>query len=70
MGMLPKVLVVEDEENIRIMLAELLTLEGYEVMQAEDGETGLDIAAIEHPDLVLLDVWMPGMDGLEVLEKM
>ncbi len=65
-----KILVVDDEEQIRTILAEMLTSEGYEVMQAEDGETALDIADIEHPDLVLLDVWMPGMDGFEVLEIM
>ena len=67
---LPKILVVDDEEHIRTMLAEMLTLEEYEVMQAEDGETALEIAEMEHPDLVLLDVWMPGMDGFEVLERM
>lgn len=65
-----KILVVDDEEQIRTMLAEMLTSEGYEVTQAEDGETALDIADIEHPDLVLLDVWMPGMDGFDVLEGM
>ena len=69
-GILPKILVVEDEEHIRNMLVEVLSFEDYEVMQAEDGETALDIANIEHPDLILMDVWMPGMDGLETLEKM
>ena len=65
-----KILVVDDDEDIRTVLAEMLTLEGYQVIEAEDGETALDIADLEHPDLVLLDVRMQGMDGFDVLERM
>ena len=65
-----KILVVDDEEQIRTVLAEMLTLEGYQVIQAEDGETALGIADLEHPDLVLLDVRMPGMDGFEVAKRL
>ena len=65
-----KILVVDDEEKIRTLLAEMLTSEGYEVFQAQDGDSALEIAEMEHPDLILLDVWMPGMDGFEVLEAM
>ena len=69
-GLSPKILVADDEEHIRKMLVDMLLLEGYEVLEAEDGASALEIAEIENPDLVLLDVWMPDIDGFEVLERM
>ena len=61
------VLVVDDEPMLRNLLSHLLRLEGYKVLEAEDGLTALDIVANEHPDLVLLDVMLPARNGLDVL---
>jgi len=61
------VLVVDDEPMLRNLLCRLLRMEGYEVIEAEDGQKALSLAASEKPDLVLLDVMMPTRDGLDVL---
>ncbi len=61
-----KILVVEDEENILEAVRYSLEGQGYEALTATDGVTGLSLARAEHPDLVILDVMLPGMDGLEV----
>jgi len=64
------ILVVDDEKDIRISLAGILEDEGYQVVTAASGSEALECARQELPDLVLLDIWMPEMDGLEVLEKL
>lgn len=64
-----KVLVVEDEKSIKDIIDFNLKKEGYEVITAEDGETGLNLALSENPDLILLDIMMPKMDGYEVCRK-
>ena len=64
-----KILVVDDEENIRELYRIELTEEGYEVELAEDGLAALRKLDTFHPDLVTLDVKMPGIDGLEVLRR-
>jgi DNA-binding response OmpR family regulator len=61
------VLVVDDEPMLRNLLSHLLHLEGYKVLEAEDGLTALDVVANEQPDLVLLDVMLPARNGLDVL---
>jgi DNA-binding response OmpR family regulator len=61
----PTVLVVDDEPNIREMIAINLRREGVEVLFAEDGHTAVDLARDAHPDLVVLDIMMPGMDGFD-----
>ena len=61
-----KVLVVEDEADIRELLRYNLSQEGLEVVEAADGERGLELAKRERPALVILDLMLPGMDGLEV----
>ena len=61
------VLVVDDEPMLRKLLSRLLQLEGYEVLEAADGQTALEIVAKEKPDLVLLDVMLPARNGLDVL---
>jgi two-component system, cell cycle response regulator len=68
--MTARILVIDDiEANVRLLEAKL-TAEYYDVMTAFDGPTGLAMAASEHPDIVLLDVMMPGMDGLEVCRRL
>ncbi len=63
------ILVVEDDPDIRELLAYTLGKEGYEILQAPSGEAGLKTVHEKKPDLVLLDVMLPGIDGLEVLRK-
>ena len=63
-----RVLIVDDEKNIVTSLQEILNDEGYEIVTAEDGLDALEIVQSEPPDLVLLDIWIPGMDGIEVLQ--
>jgi DNA-binding response OmpR family regulator len=65
-----RVLVVDDEPMVRDVLARYLEKEGYEVDVAEDGEQALDALASQVPDLVLLDLMLPRVDGLEVLRRM
>jgi CheY-like chemotaxis protein len=62
----PKILLVDDDEMNRDMLSRRLTLHDYLVVQAVDGPEGLARAAIETPDLILLDMSLPGLDGWEV----
>lgn len=65
-----KILIVEDDEAISKMLSGAMKKEGFEVLQATDGEQGLAMAIKEQPDLILMDVMMPKMNGLEMLEKL
>ena len=65
-----KVLVVDDEWDIRELLVDTILDAGLEVIEASDGKTALERVAADQPDIVLLDIWMPGMDGLQVLEKL
>lgn len=64
------VLVIDDEEGIRDSLRGILEDEGYEVITSESAEEGLRIFDEQSPDLVLLDIWLPGMDGIEALKRM
>src|SRR5216117_3605719 len=66
----PRILVIDDEAPIRDSLRMMLEYEGYEFLGAATGQEGLALAEREAPDLVLLDVKMPGMDGIEVLERL
>ena len=63
------ILIVDDEEGIRESLQGILEDEGFRVIFAENGEQGLAQVKEESPDLVLLDIWMPGIDGVEVLRR-
>jgi two-component system KDP operon response regulator KdpE len=65
-----KVLVVDDEPQIRRALSLNLAARGYEIVEATSGEAALTAVAEEHPDIVLLDLGLPGMDGLLVLEAL
>lgn len=64
-----RILIIDDEDSIRFSLRGVLEDEGHEVIEAGNGEQGLDFVENESPDLVFLDIWLPGMDGLRVLEK-
>jgi two-component system alkaline phosphatase synthesis response regulator PhoP len=65
-----KILIVEDEPGIQLSLKDELESEGYTVIQAEDGEEGLDLARNQAPDLIVLDVMMPVMNGYEVCKQL
>jgi CheY-like chemotaxis protein len=64
-----KILVIDDEQGIRDLLDTLLRRKGYDVVLAESGQKGLDLFRRERPDVVVLDLKMPGMDGLAVLQQ-
>lgn len=65
-----QILIVEDESSERNALREKLTHEGFSILDAKDGEEGLEIALREHPDLILLDILMPNMDGMTMMHKL
>jgi len=67
--MSPTIMVVDDQARIRSSLTTILEDEGYEVVAASDGNEALDALNEVGPDAILLDIWMPGPDGIEVLEK-
>jgi DNA-binding response OmpR family regulator len=66
----PIILIVDDEPHLRTGLRRILNKEGYETMTAADGETALKLAEEKKPDIVLLDIIMPGMDGREVCRRL
>src|SRR5579864_4648255 len=65
-----KVLVIDDEAPIRLLCRVNLQVEGIEVLEAADGGAGLELAQQQAPDVILLDVMMPGLDGWEVAERL
>jgi len=65
-----KILIIDDEENLTLLVSVRLESFGYDVLVANDGIRGLEIAKEEKPDLILLDLMMPGMDGVEVAKKL
>src|ERR1700712_1421147 len=67
---MPRILIVEDNPDLAYGLRTGLEIEGYEVQVAEDGETGLDRARAWSPDLIMLDLMLPGMDGYRVLRTL
>ena len=67
---MPRILIVEDNPDLAYGLRTGLEIEGYEVQVAEDGETGLERARCVAPDLVMLDLMLPGMDGYRVLKTL
>lgn len=67
---MPTVLIVDDEPQIRTSLRGILAEEGLRVLEAEDGRQALALIARESPELVILDIWMPDVDGLQVLQQL
>lgn len=68
--MAKKILTVDDDKLMRESLATTLRSNGYEVLEAADGQAGLDLALSEHPDLVITDVRMPVMEGTEMVARL
>jgi CheY-like chemotaxis protein len=66
----PAILIVDDDESNRGVLCDALGGEPYKLLEAANGQQALDIADKEQPDLILLDVLMPGMDGIATLQKL
>jgi CheY-like chemotaxis protein len=62
-----KILVVDDSADTREMMAKLLELESFSVVTAEDGRAGLDVAEVELPDLIITDINMPILDGIQMI---
>jgi two-component system alkaline phosphatase synthesis response regulator PhoP len=69
-GPMTRVLVIDDEAPIRLLCRVNLEAEGMEVLEASDGPTGLEKARNDEPDVILLDVMMPGLDGWQVAEEL
>src|SRR4051794_2814865 len=65
-----RVLVIDDESSMRMLCRINLAASGIDVIEAADGETGLRLGRTEQPDLILLDVMMPGLDGWEVARRL
>ena len=68
--MAKKILIVEDETDTRSALVQAFRDEGFEVLEAADGHQGLTTALAEHPDLILLDIILPTMSGIIVLDRL
>lgn len=64
------VLVADDNESVRLLFQKLLAAEGYNVVSAQDGIVALDLVRLHHPDVILLDISMPGIDGIEVCRRL
>jgi len=64
-----RILVVEDQEDNRRILRDLLTSVGYEIIEAVTGEEGVALAETGHPDLILMDIQLPGIDGYEATRR-
>ena len=69
-GSASKILVVEDNQDNREMVVKVLKFNGYEVIEAVDGEEGIEKAKTEAPALILLDIYLPKMDGYEVAKRL
>jgi two-component system cell cycle response regulator DivK len=67
--MTKRILVVEDQEDLRGVLRDLLTKSGYDVAEAADGPDGVAKALSERPDLILMDIQLPGLDGYETTRQ-
>jgi len=64
-----RILVVEDQEDNRQIIRDLLSATDYEIVEVESGEQALDVVATQPPDLILMDIQLPGMDGYEVTRR-
>lgn len=69
-GQKVKVLIVDDDKDISVLLREMLSKEHYEILTARDGAEGYDVAHSNHPDIVLLDLMMPGKSGFDMIKRL
>lgn len=67
--MIPKVMIIDDDEASHLILEMIFKKAGIELLMADDGEAGFKIARSQVPDLILLDIFMPGDDGFEILAR-
>ena len=65
-----KILVVDDSDDTREMMTKLLELESFTVVTAEDGSVGLDVAEVERPDIIITDINMPNLNGIEMIRRL
>ena len=65
-----KILVVDDDETMRMLITETLALKDYEILEATNGKSGFELIKEEKPAIVLLDLMMPKLDGYEVIKKL
>ncbi len=68
--MMSKILMVDDDQKLLALYSQILKMEGFEVLTAGDGRKGIELAVRESPDLILLDVMMPDVDGAKVFESL
>ncbi len=68
--MSPKILIVEDNVQNRLLMVDILKVHGFEIIEARDGQEGIQLARDQQPDLILLDMQMPVMDGLEAARRL
>ncbi len=66
----PKILLVEDNETFRKVVKRTMELSGFDIFEAENGLRGLEIARVNKPDLILVDIYMPVMDGMSMLSEL
>jgi CheY-like chemotaxis protein len=69
-NMAGKILIVEDDADTRDALTQLFGLEDFQIVTAEDGQSGLEKADKEHPDLIVTDIMMPKLDGIEMIKRL
>lgn len=65
-----KILIVDDQHGIRMLLSEIFSSEGYDIFQASNGKMAIELTENNAPDLVLLDMKIPGMDGIDILRHL
>jgi DNA-binding NtrC family response regulator len=65
-----RIIVIDDDASLRLTVRRALEKEGHEVLEAEEGERGLELLAAEPPDILITDVFMPGQDGIVTLVRM
>lgn len=65
-----KILFIEDEPSLQKTVGEILRTEGFEILEATDGEIGIQLAKASHPDIILLDLILPKKDGFEVMQEL
>ncbi|MEW6087144.1 MAG: response regulator [bacterium] len=68
--MAKKILIIEDNEKNRLLISDILKFHGYEILESKDGEKGIKMAGENKPDLILLDIQMPVMNGFSVVKEL